>query len=385
MNKVIVLEGSIADRKRILNKIKGSLTDDYDTIIFDNKDHYDYVSQSITEISCFDIDRLFILKELHTIEAPDKAQARIKVLNRFKKLFPSIPAGNIVVFNNVGLSAESFFKEVRKYGEVHKFAQKINKSDGKRMVNDYFKKQQIVLNDELAQLLVDSLDLSGKEVDVDKLYLTIKKFHQYVHGKSKITKEDVYTICSSSKEFIIWSLYGILDDISVSKDKDISAAISLLDNYLSNVKYFNHEAVMIISGMVWRYGLLLLTKNGANNKISQQEINSKISNIKKLESKGRSYKIKMKPKMTKDGPTPEYSYKMINSVMNQNYGRVVLACYNFDQLLLIYYALVKTLIKIRSGCTDSEIKISLYIIVLVICGAITKQNTIDGILGHKKV
>ncbi len=385
MKKVAVLEGNIADRERVLKKIKDSLTDDYDTIIFDNKDHYDYVSQIVTEISCFAEDRLFILKDLPKIDAPNAAQARTKVLGRFKKLFPIIPAGNIIVFDNVGVSAESFFKEVRKYGEVYKFDQKVDKSDGKRIVNEYFKEYQIVLDDSLSQLLVDSLNLNGNDVDVDKFHLTIKKFHQYVHGKSKITKEDVHAVCSSSADFIIWSLYNMLDDISASENKDIGSAVVLVNDFLDNAKYFEQEAVLMINGMIWRYGLLLMAKDGVNNRMSQKEINDKISNINKLESKGRSYRIKMKPKRVKDSVVPMYSYKMINSVMNQNYGKVVLSCYNGNQLLLIYYTLIKILIKIRSGCVNSEIKIAIHMIISVICGGITKQNTIDGILGYKKM
>jgi hypothetical protein len=42
-------------------------------------------------------------------------------------------------------------------------------------------------------------------------------------------------------------------------------------------------------------------------------------------------------------------------------------------------------IKIRTGCTESEIKIALTIVISVICGAITKKNTIDGILEHNKI
>lgn len=385
MNKVIVLEGNIIERKRILKKIKDSFTDNYETTIFDKKDHYDYVAQALSEISCFSEDKLFIMKELPKIDAPTDAQARTKVLNRFKKLFSSIPAGNVLVFDNVGIFAESFLKEVRKYGEVHNFKQKINKADGKKIVNAYFKNKNIVLNVDVTQLLLDSLNLNSDEVDIDKLYLLMKKFHYYVYGKSKITKEDVYLICSSSQEFIIWSLYNILDDISLSKDKYIGSAISLVNKFLDNAKYFKHEAVMIIKGMTWRYGLLLLVKNCVNKQISQQEIKQQISNIYKLESHGRSYKIKMNTKILKDQPVPEYSAKMINSVMSDYYGKPSLSCYNYSQLLLIYYTLIKATIKIRTGCTESEIKIAMSIIISVICGVITKKNTIDGILEHNKV
>ena len=85
MNKVIVLEGNMIERKRILKKIKDSFTDNYETTVFDKKDHYDYVSQALSEISCFSEDKLFIMKELPKIDAPTDAQARTKVFNRFKK------------------------------------------------------------------------------------------------------------------------------------------------------------------------------------------------------------------------------------------------------------------------------------------------------------
>jgi len=385
MNRVIVLEGNIYERKRVLNKIKDSFTESYDTTIFDEKDSYDYVSNALTEMSCFAEDKLFIMRDLPKIEAPTEAQARTKIFNRFKKLFPSIPAGNVLIFDNVGISAESFLKVVRQYGEVYVFKKKINKSEAKKIVDSYFKKKDINISAEVSQLLVDSLNLNGDDVNVDKLHLTIIKFHHYVHGKNKITKEDVFSVCSSSKDFIIWSLYKILDNISSSENKYIGSAISLVDNFLNNVKHFEHEAVMIIRGMTWRYGLLLLAKSGANNKMSQQGISKKISNIYKLESHGKSYKIKMSPKILKNSPIPEYSSKMINSVMSDYYGKAALSCYNYDQLSLIYYALVKASIKIRTGCTESEIRIAMMIIFSVICGVVTKKNTIDGLLEHNKV
>jgi len=89
--------------------------------------------------------------------------------------------------------------------------------------------------------------------------------------------------------------------------------------------------------------------------------------------------------MSKDLPIQEYSSKMINSVMSDYYGKAALSCYNYEQLLLIYYTLIKTTIKIRTGCTKSEIKIAMLIIISVICGVITKKNTIDGVLEHSKV
>ena len=385
MNRVFVLEGNISERKRVLKNIKDSFTDSYDIIIFDKKDHYDYVSQLLTEMSCFSDNRLFIMKEFPHIESPTETTVRSKLFNRFKKLFPSIPAGNVLVMDNIGISAESFLKEVQKYGEVHKFKQKISKSEGRNVINSYFKKRDIVINEDVSQLLVDYLNVSGDEIDVDKLYLIILKFHHYIHGKNNITKDDAFAVCSSSKEFIIWSLYNMLDQISSSQDKYFGHVVIFVNDFLDNVEHFEYEVTKTINNMIWRYGLLLIAKNGANKKMSQQGISQEISNICKLERKGKAQRIKMNPKIVKDVVVPEYSSKMINSIMSDYRGRPALTCYNYGQLLLIYYTLVKTSLKIRSGCTESEIRIAFSMIISVICGVITKKNTIDGILEHNKV
>jgi len=212
----------------------------------------------------------------------------------------------------------------------------------------------------------------------DTLYLTVKKFYNYIYNKSKVTEEDVNILFYHSKEFIIWNIYKFLDN------KDFCSSIRTLDKYLGNAKYFEHEVVMIINSMIWRYGLLLMAKNGIEDKKSQKEIVDLISNINKIERTGRSQKTKLQSKMKSGNPIPEYSTKMINSVMLQNYGKAVVNCYSMERLSLIYYTLVKTLIKIRTGCSEAEIKLYFYINILTICGMISKKNTIDGILEHKR-
>ncbi len=383
MNKIIVLEGNIAQRRKALDDFKSTL-EEYELVIFNKQDSYGYVSQMVTEISCFGQNRLFIIKELPTVEAPTQAQARTKVLNYFKKLFKTVPFGNSIVFDNVGISSELFFKEVKKYGKVYKFNQKINKSDAKNMISRYFKSKNIILNSDISFLIADSLNFNGSDVDIDKLQLMIKKIYHYVYGKNKITKEDIFAVCSSSKDFIIWTFYNMLDEYSASKDKNIGPIISLITDYLNSAKYLGYEVSFLLKGMIWRYGLLLMIKKDINDNISQKDISNKISNINKLELSGNKYKIKLKSKIKNKKIIPEYSSKMINSVMG-GYGNSALACYTYDQLALVYYSLVKTLIKIRVGCSDSEIMMSIYVVISVICGFLTKWNTIDGLLENKKM
>lgn len=390
MDKVIVIEGNRRESKRVLKFIKDSL-DGCEVFTFDEEDHYNHVSQIISEISCFGQNRLFILKALPRITIERKkgakklskkekrTQERTRVINNFKKFFPLIPEGNIVVFYNVGISAESFFKEVRKYGKVKQFDAKLKKYDAKKVVFEYFRERKIEIGDEAATMLIDSLNPHGAEVDVDQIDLRLLKMYNYVYGKKTITEKDVYAVCSSSKEFIVWSLYNFLDA------KDHCSSIKLIKDYLGSVKYFEQEAILLLSGMAWRYSLLLMVKNAVDKSMPPEDIVSNLSKLNKLESRGRAQKIILKTKMKNNKPIPQYSEKMIYSVAEQRYGRLVANCYTYDELLLVFYVIVKTLVKIRSGCTEAEIKMAIKIIVLVMCGKIKKKNTIDGILEHGKM
>jgi len=167
--------------------------------------------------------------------------------------------------------------------------------------------------------------------------------------------------------------------------KDPCSSLDLITGHLENVKNFQVESALLIQSMAWRYGLLLLAKQGVNAELAKDMIAKKISDIIKLEAKGRAWNIKMNCKLKEGKITPEYSTNMINSTLGMGYNKSPLPCYSFEQLLLIYYLLVKILIKIRSGCTDAETRIAFHIAILVICGKINKKNTIDGILEHKKV
>lgn len=390
MDKAIVIEGNRRESRRVLKFIKDSLAD-CEIFTFDENDHYNHVSQVISEISCFGQKRLIILNALPKITIERKkgskklsitekrALERTKVLNNFKKFFPLIPEGNIVVFYNVGVSAESFFKEVRKCGKVKQFDIKLKKYDAKKIVFEYFREKKIEIEDEAATILIDSLNPNGADVDVDQINLRLMKMYNYVYGQKAVSKKDVYTVCSSSKEFVVWSLYNFLDA------KDHCSSIRLIEDYLGSVRYFEQEAILLLSGMAWRYGLLLMVKSAIDKSISSEDIVKNLSKLNKLESKGKAQKITLKAKMKKDEPIPQYSEKMIYSVAERRFGKLIANCYNSDELLLSFYVIVKTLIKIRSGCTEAEVKMAIKIIVLVICGKIRKKNTIDGILEHRKM
>jgi hypothetical protein len=132
---------------------------------------------------------------------------------------------------------------------------------------------------------------------------------------------------------------------------------------------------------MWRYGLLLMGKSGVELKISKKEIAAEIANIKKLKSKGKAQKIILSKKDDK----PEYSDKMVSNVLLRRYGKDALSCYTLDELSSIYHTISKALVKVRSGCTTSEMTTLLQVIFLTICGELGPKTSISGVLEHKKM
>ena len=103
--------------------------------------------------------------------------------------------------------------------------------------------------------------------------------------------------------------------------------------------------------------------------------------LEKLKSEGKAQKMRMSVKEDKQ----EYSDKMVNNVLYQRYGKDMLSCYTYDELMTIYTTISKSLVKIRSGCTDAEVITLLQVVFLTICGELRCKTSIDDVLVHKKM
>ncbi len=367
MKTVCLLDGNIRERRGLLDKIKGSLSD-YEMSVFDETDCYDQVSQVVTELSCFGQRRLFILKDIPRLRKAgkskeEKKKARDKVIRDFKKLFPLIPMGNLLVFDNVGISAKSFHKEVEKYGTVHLFKQRILKTDAKRVICEYFKRRKIGISENVAFLAAETLNFDGKDVDVDCLSLLLLKLYNHAYGKPSITEKDISDICAHSNKYVMFLLYKIFDGKDRSEHYD--RAFGMMKTYLDNSKNPESELIRSLYTMLKRYGLVLMAKSGFDLKISGQDIATQILNIIELKTSGNKYRQVMSPK--DNSRKPMYSENGTGSVVHGWHGDIM-SCYTVDDLLEIYLTILKALGKIRFGCTDSELMTVLQIVFLTICG-----------------
>lgn len=371
MKKAVLLEGNWFQCRDVLEKIKDHLQE-YELFSFDEQYSYDYVQQTIEEFPCFDTRRLIILNEFPHIKNTERSKARTKILNNLKKILPTSPAGTIVVLNNLNISAKSFISEIEKIGSVYIFDKILRSGKATTWVVDYFKQRGKTISFDDASYLVESLNVQGGDINLDKLYLLIKKMENYIGSKSKISEKDVFTIGSQSKDFVVWTLYNRLDE------KDLRGSLSLFNDLLSFSKNPQAEIIQLINSFQWRYGLLYLAKDGLSRGLSKEDICSHILKLNKLERKGRGKKVSMSLMLKGNSPVPIYSEKMVNSIFNDGYkGKSSLSCYSLNELLLINYVIKETLTKIRAGCLSNEMMIPVEIIFMTICGKITSWDKLE--------
>jgi DNA polymerase III delta subunit len=380
--KVFAIDGNRIDRQRTLNQIKESVGD-HTLFVFDSSNSYEFVSQFITDLNLFDDKtRLVVLNELPLAAAKERKDARLKAITGFIKIIPMIPAGNVLVFNNVGVEAKKFVDTINQYGEVFHFNQKVDIKDAGSVIFEYFRKREKTIHPQDVTMLSKIVADGSTSVDLDVLNLALLKLDHYTGKRSKIDQEDIFSIFEHYEKFIIWRLYTLLED------KQYSEAITFVSRYMDMSSNTLSTVLELLGSMIWRYGGLLCMKSAKSQGYYDNKMIAEVSSILKVErdEDDKSKKdIKMRYSLKKDktkgddqeqekgNPYPMYSEKMIEGVI-EGWGRSrsSLEDYSLIHLSIIYCTLIHVLMKIRTGCTESEWIVSLHLIMLLICKKITR-------------
>ena len=361
-----ILMGNWLERTSILDKIKEAIGD-YELSIFDESYGWEYVQQSLLEHSCFDENVLIILNGLPTVKGKDASGSRTKVLNDLKKILPNIDGNKCVVLNGITITSKTFLNAIEGKVNVKSYDNVVPKSNASgsavRRLTDYFDKRDKQISDDDAFLVVDSINYNNKEVSLDKVFLMAKKIECLVGGRKKITHEDVISICSLSPDFLIWNLFKALDN------RNSIEALVLVDKIASRSLSFEHEIVMALSTMIWKYRLMLFVKSNLDKKFKPEEIWIRLQKMVKWNKIGQGVRRHVFPKKTKkdDRNIAMYSRPAMNMLFYNNYGKSPISCYSQEHLLNVLPLTQMCLRKIRSGCTTGEIRIILEILCLVIC------------------
>ena len=377
MKRAILLEGNFIQSQGVLNKVKDYLGE-YELHSFDERCSYDFVQKTILEFSCFGEKKLVLISGVPKISAPSKSQARTKVMGKFQKVISKIPRGTIVVFNNLGIRSKKFKSAIEAVGTVYEFEKKFGKHRAITWLEKKFKSEDKVVKLSDIEVMVNSFGVDKKEIDYDDLYLLFLKVMQYIGVRKNINLDDIHNVCLSSREFEIWSIYESFDD------KDFCSAMSRLQDILYMAKYVESEVVQLLSNMEWRYKMMILVKDGIVRGLKEKDINKELSNIYKLGREGKADRIRMSV-MEKDGQPSSMFHPYAVSKLFEPRGRKKppIQCYSRGELFLINYSLGKAFEKIRSGCTEHEILMTVELVFMTVCGKIKKMDTLNLLTSNK--
>ena len=359
--------GNWLERTAILDKIKEAIGD-YELEVYDESYGWEYVQQSILEHSCFGENRLIILTGLPVVKkAKDASASRTKVLNDLKKILPNVDGNTCVVLNGITIASKTFFNAIDGKVDIRSFDNMVTKNNAngsavKRLM-DYFGNRDKKISADDAFLVVDSINFNNKEVSLDKVFLMAKKIENIVGSRKNVTHDDVVSICSLSPDFLIWNLFKALDN------KNFSETLSLVDKIANRSLSFEHEIVMALSTMIWKYRLMLFVKANLEKGFQVEDVWSRLQRMVKWDKSGQGVRRHSTPKRTKkdDKNISMYSRPAMNMLFYDNYGAPPISKYTVDHLLNVLPMTQMCLRKIRSGCTEGEIRIVLEILCLVIC------------------
>jgi len=368
-----ILMGNWLERTAVLDKIKEAMGE-YELEVFDESYGWEYVRQSLLEHSCFEENRLIILNGIPTVKGRDASASRTKVLNDLKKILPAIDGNKCVVLNGITITSKVFLKAVHGKVQVKSFDKVVFKRNAsgsavKRLIG-YFEQRGKSIDDDDAFTVVDSINYNSKEVNLDKVFLVAKKIENIVGNRKKITHDDVISICSLSPDFLIWNLLKAFDS------QDYLEALSLVDKIASSSFSFEHEIVMVISTMIWKFRLLLFVRTCLDAGLKTDDIWPRLEQLVKWDKSGQGVKRHVVPQKTKKEfkNISMYSKPVLQMLFNSNYGKPTISCYSQEHLMNVLSTTEMCLRKIRSGCTAGEIRIVLEILCLMICGQIPYES-----------
>jgi len=366
------LSGNYHDRVFYLNKIKDRIGD-CAYISIDSDVSFEYVETQMFEQDFFSPKRLIVINSW-----PKPKGTKTAMYTKFLELLDKFPKEYYIVFNDLSGIDKKFLEYVDKNGKLLLCEQYIDRKYATRWVVNKLKENNKQIDDELADMLVESIGSKEgaknpltledppkylKGIDLDRLHILIGKICSFIGNRKKIKKDDIFMVCEDSSEFIIWNLINLLDE------RDYCGCMKLIHKALSNARNEEETVAQVIHTLLWRYKLLWFIKEGLSLGLTQNQILQESKLLYKTERTGFGFRIVLTASRDDNGALkPIYGEYVINKAMEGSYNqKSPVSCYDRKHLFEIYRALVETLMKIRSGSKDADPITLMDMMILTIC------------------
>ena len=360
--RVCILSGSFNFRKETLDKIKTCLGK-FDLYVF-NKDEFNaqYIEQQILSINLFGGRRLVILDHI-----PVFGSSGAKSKNRVKDMLFSVPEGCVVVINGIekGKRTEWIFNYVKDIGKVYCSPTHLSKANALKYVRKSLEKHDKQVEDGTEDFLINFIGETYKKgVNVDKLYLSLKKLYTFIGDQKNVTKHDVLRTVSHSREYIIWDLFDHMDK------RDYNGCFNIYQKIRSLTNSERESAEQILNIILWRYRLVLFLMEAKKYIENDDDILKKLKDLKKLKRSGSGFYSTFEY----DEDKPQYSEGMAGTVLKGNYmvGPVI-SKYSLREIYNILVSVNESLLKIRLGCNDAEIMLMVDNVFMTACNMLNSK------------
>jgi len=346
LNKLFWLSGSYYMRKRIIAKIQKGIGQ-HSLTICDNDDNGGYISSQLSEVQLFDEKKLVILKIF-----PFLAKSSTTNNKRIINVLQNIPDNCFVIIDNISpTSKPTLYKAVKKIGKVFDYPKFLNRRDAITWVFNRFKEYKKEVRYKEIEFIVDSIGVEdNKGVDVDKLYVCVKKICDYLGQRStRISREDIMKVANRHNKFIVWNLFNALDDKNL---KDCFSIIDLISKSGKTQSIMSYVFMMIL----WRFRMLWFIKESLSQRKNKNEIIDDIQkNFHKLSHNGSGFEMNFEIDKFNDVIKPAYSVNMIRVAMTGYYNRPPsINKYDRSDIFRIIKCAKECLVKIRYGVSDVD-------------------------------
>jgi|6_EtaG_2_1085325.scaffolds.fasta_scaffold04082_3 DNA polymerase III delta subunit len=361
--RVCILSGGFNFRLEIFDKIKGFLKK-CELHSYSKDTVAEYIEQQVLNVNLFETTRLVALDHI-----PSFGSGGAKSKKRLEEMIRSIPDGCVVAFNGIdkGKRNEWLFKIVNEIGKVYESPKYLQKNSAVNHIEKAFKQQNKKHEDGCAETLVSTIgEVYKKGVEVDKIYLSLKKLFSFVGDNGTITKSDVMKTAVHDKEYLMFTLFDVMDK------RDFIGCLSAYGKARDLVKSEYESAVQVLSSIRWRYRLLMFLKESKVLGYEDDRTLQNISELKKLKRSGSgSYTIyeldKTEDKEAKE--KSQYTAGMARNSLVGNYSyEPSINKYSQEEIHNILLSVNKSLFKIRSCYySDAEIKLAVDNVLMTAC------------------
>ena len=351
--RVCILSGGFNFRLEILNKIKGFLKK-HELHSYDKEVVAEYIEQQILSVNLFETTRLVILDHI-----PSFGSGGAKSAKRLQEVIENIPENCVVVFNGIdkGKRNEWLFKIVDKIGKVYESPKYLQKNSAISYIEKSFNQNSKKFEDGSAETLVSIIgEVYKKGVEVDKIYLSLKKLYSFVGDRDTITQSDIVKTADHDKEYLMFSLFDHMDK------RDFVGCLNIYKKARDLVKLEYDSAIQVLTGIRWRYRLMMFLKESKLLGYNDDQTLNNILELKKLKRSGSNSLTTYEVDKTEDKETKEkmqYTAGMAKNTLMGNYSyEPVINKYSQEEIYNILLSVNESLFKIRS-CYDNEAEIKL--------------------------